>query len=481
MFMLASRPRASDQLLLHAGAGGVGLAAGEYSHWLRARPSATVGRPYKHFYLHALGLKGRTLSSRDGGAFVVGQSTMLRGSRLRGVLNSLSADFIAGSFALLGEDGRLGEIGKRAVYSQQRRKAATPSAQYHVIALDSTIEQTPWWMRGVLQLLSSRASVGVLHGLPMAVYDMERRMLAAFRSLQSGSNTGKVVIRIPTTLPPLPSATHLLTGGSGGLGLLTGRWLAESGATSVVLASRGGKVSGDEAERLQAAVSCNTRTVRCDAAEPVDVRHMLCGVMSECASPLSGVWHAAGVLSDGLLRTQTASTIKRVYAPKVRGAWALQQACAWSVLDACVLFSSVAALLGGGGQSNYSAANCCLDALGALRRGRAQMASSVQWGPWADVGMVAGGAVNARIQASGMGLITMEQGMVAWKASLQPQVPGSLGLVILTWSRFLSLMPEVPPLLRNFAHRKAAGAVSGAATTGEVKEVTLEMIVETLK
>ena len=66
MFMLASRPRASDQLLLHAGAGGVGLAAGEYSHWLRARPSATVGRPYKHFYLHALGLKGRTLSSRDG-------------------------------------------------------------------------------------------------------------------------------------------------------------------------------------------------------------------------------------------------------------------------------------------------------------------------------------------------------------------------------------------------------------------------------
>ena len=108
-----------------------------------------------------------------------------------------------------------GEIGKRAVYSQQRRKAATPSAQYHVIALDSTIEQTPWWMRGVLQLLSSRASVGVLHGLPMAVYDMERRMLAAFRSLQSGSNTGKVVIRIPTTLPPLPSATHLLTGGSG--------------------------------------------------------------------------------------------------------------------------------------------------------------------------------------------------------------------------------------------------------------------------
>ena len=96
---------------------------------------------------------------------------------------------------------------------------------------------------------------------------------------------------------------------------------------------------------------------------------------------LAGVWHAAGVLADGLLARQTAATVRRVYAPKAHGAWGLQRAVASSPLDACVLFSSVAALLGGGGQSNYAAANCCLDALGACRRVRGTRSTSVRVGP----------------------------------------------------------------------------------------------------
>ena len=113
MSLLASRPRAGHHALLQAGAGGVGLAAGEYTHWVGTRASVTVGRPYKHWYLHGMGLRGETLSSRDGGAFLAGAAALVRASRLRFVLNSLSADFIAGSFALLGEGGCLCEIGKR--------------------------------------------------------------------------------------------------------------------------------------------------------------------------------------------------------------------------------------------------------------------------------------------------------------------------------------------------------------------------------
>ena len=122
------------------------------------------------------------------------------------------------------------------------------------------------------------------------------------------------------------------------------------------------------------------------------------------------MWHAAGVLSDGLLRSQTAATVRRVFAPKAVGAWALQQAAAPSPLDACVLFSSIAALLGGTAQSNYAAANTALDSLGGARRVRGLIASSVQWGPWAEVGMAADASVNARIQAMGIGLIGLAEG-----------------------------------------------------------------------
>ena len=65
---------------------------------------------------------------------------------------------------------------------------------------------------------------------------------------------------------------------------------------------------------------------------------------------LRGVWHAAGVLSDALLARQTAATLVRVYGPKAHGAWALQRCTATLPLEACALFSSVAALLGGVGQ-----------------------------------------------------------------------------------------------------------------------------------
>jgi len=480
MSLLAASPHSGHHCLNHAGAGGVGMTAMEYAHWLGSRASATVGRPYKHFYLNRMELVGATLSSRDGSAFAMGAGRLLGSSRFRFTLNSLSADFIAGSFALLREDGCLCEIGKRAVYSYERLEVAS-SAKYVAIALDSTIDQTPWWMRGTLVLLSRRAKGFVLHGLPLQTFDLEKTVFAAFRTLQSGTNTGKVVVRVPITKPIAPRGTHLLSGGTGGLGLVTGKWLGTSGAASVVLAARGGKVAVADGDKLKKIVACDFRVVKCDAAEPADTRSMLCAIISRGSARLAGVWHAAGVLNDGLLRTQSSATIKRVYAPKVHGAWGLQQAVASSPLDAIVLFSSIATLLGGGGQSNYAAANGCLDALGACRRVRGMAASSVEWGPWADVGMAADPAVNARIQAGGVGLISLEQGILAFQATLQPQVTGVISLVVLTWSKFLGVLPEVPPLLANYTSRKVAKSGVAAEAGGEKKLVTLDMIQETLK
>ena len=78
-------------------------------------------------------------------------------------------------------------------------------------------------MQGVLTLLALHATIGALASLPLQSFDMETQHELAFRMLQSGRNTGKVVVRMAATLATGCDGTHVVTGGTGGLGLLTGR------------------------------------------------------------------------------------------------------------------------------------------------------------------------------------------------------------------------------------------------------------------
>ena len=132
-----------------------------------------------------------------------------------------------------------------------------------------------------------------------------------------------------------------------------------------------------------------------------------------CAWECTGVWHAAGVLADGLLTSQVAGSLARVCAPKTHGACTLQRACGVVVLRACALFSSVAALLGGAGQANYSAANACLDALASCGRTCARVATSVQWGAWSEAGMAVASGVLDGVRTMGVRGITNQEGMAA--------------------------------------------------------------------
>ena len=94
-------------------------------------------------------------------------------------------------------------------------------------------------------------------------------------------------------------------------------------------------------------------------AEPADARWLL--DPAHCLrAPLAGVWHAAGVLADGLLARQTAATLRHVYGPKAHAAWSVQRGCAMVPLHSFALFSSVAALLGSAGQANYAASKAGL-------------------------------------------------------------------------------------------------------------------------
>ena len=111
--------------MVHAGAGGVGLASIEYAHWVRADAHATTSRPHKRASLRHAGIS-RACSSRDARAFVLA-SGALSGTRLHAVLNSLSRDFVSSSLALLGaaSQGELEAMLQDAYAAQEASLAVT--------------------------------------------------------------------------------------------------------------------------------------------------------------------------------------------------------------------------------------------------------------------------------------------------------------------------------------------------------------------
>lgn len=113
---------------------------------------------------------------------------------------------------------------------------------------------------------------------------------------------------------------------------------------------------------------------------------------------LRGVIHAAGVLDDGSLLNLDEERMQKVMAPKVAGTWNLHAATLNRPLDFFVLFSSAVSVLGSPGQGNYAAGSAYLDAMAHYRRNLGLPAISINWGPWADVGLAAEAAERMKAQ-----------------------------------------------------------------------------------
>ncbi|MBM7774800.1 glycine C-acetyltransferase [Actinokineospora baliensis] len=180
----------------------------------------------------------------------------------------------------------------------------------------------------------------------------------------------------------------LITGGMGGLGLLVAEALAAAGAAHLTLV---GRRVPEEPRLDRLATRCDVRTLAVDVRSLPDL------------GPFDGIFHAAGVLRDGLARTLTSERIAEVLAPKVDGVHALGRAS-----DFVALFSSISAVHGNLGQSSYAAANAYLDGYAASRRARGEPWYSLNWGLWA-AGMgshVAEGAARRGIPA-----LTAEDGI----------------------------------------------------------------------
>ncbi|WP_437917387.1 SDR family NAD(P)-dependent oxidoreductase [Sorangium sp. So ce302] len=449
-----------ERLLLHAAAGGVGMAAVQVAQWLGAEVLATAS-PSKWGVVRAMGVE-RVESSRT-----LAFADAYRTAGVDVVLNALAGEFVDASLSLLSAGGRFLEMGKTDIRSAEAVGAAHPGVMYRAFDL---LEVEPDRIQQMFRRVSEGFAAGWLRPLPVRAFAVTEAE-AALRFMAQARHTGKIVL-LPAPKAALIAAqsTVLITGGLGALGLHVARWLwQEHGVQHLVLAGRRAPEGAQRAavEALREA-GARVTVVQADVADAAAVQALVSSVPAEL--PLRGVIHAAGVLEDGVLSEQTEAQYTKVFAPKARGAWNLHEATRTVPLELFVLFSSSASLLGAAGQANYAAANAYLDGLAQRRRAEGLPAHSVSWGPWADGGMVEtlSDVQRARFARMGVGALAPAQGLsLLGRALSRPEAHlGALELDLRALGRALGA--DVPPVWRTLVQpRSTQAAVRASAPTQE--------------
>ncbi|WIM94389.1 SDR family NAD(P)-dependent oxidoreductase [Actinoplanes oblitus] len=231
-------------------------------------------------------------------------------------------------------------------------------------------------------------------------------------------------VTVPGGRPRLDGGAYLITGGLGGLGLAVAERFAERGARRLVLLGRGAP-DGPARQRIDrmAGSGCEVVVRRADVTVAEEVRRAADRARAG-GVPLRGVVHAAGVLRDRALLALTPDDVTEVMAPKTVGARHLHEATLDDPLEFFVLFSSAAALLGSPGQGNYAAANAYLDGFARWRRAGGRVATAVGWGPWGEIGMVAGAAAEEQPAARLVRTLDPATGLDALEAVIAAGLTG---------------------------------------------------------
>jgi len=204
-----------------------------------------------------------------------------------------------------------------------------------------------------------------------------------------------------------------------------------------------------------------------------DVEHVL-DEIRQSAAPLGGIFHAAGVLSDGILMLQDWPKFRKALDPKLLGAAHLDELSRQDPVEHFVMFSSAASILGNPSQGNYAAGNAFLDAMAHSRRARNLPALTINWGPWADGGMAAGASADVQRQwaAMGLGTIAPRSGMAALEMLMRDHA-AQLAVLPIDWSRLLTRFPAgaEPPLLADIVGDRQQGTEASAAWLALVEKL----------
>jgi phthiocerol/phenolphthiocerol synthesis type-I polyketide synthase C len=386
-----------ETVLIHGGAGAVGLAALQVAKYCGATVIATAGTDEKRALLRSLGaelaLNSRTLAFAD----EVMEHTGGKGVDV--VLNSLAGEAMSRSLDCLRPFGRFVELGKRDFFANTHfgLRPFRRNLTYFGVDIDQLLGEHRELMQRLFGEIVQHFIDGNFTPLPHRVFQGED-IADAFRLMQRAGHIGKVVVRPSTNVtaptaearvfPVDPDGLHIIVGGTRGFGLTTAEWLADRGARHLALISRSGSLT-EQARRKVDALRERGVEVEVAAVDVADAAALDRFVDARRHRPVKGIVHAAMVLNDGLIDGMDHAAIAAVLKPKVAGAANLERIARDLALDYLLYYSSATTLIGNPGQFNYVAANAFLEGL--ARRGRASglPVMAVSWGGIEDVGYLA--------------------------------------------------------------------------------------------
>ena len=446
------RMSSEDRVLVHAAAGGVGMAAVQLAQRTGAEVFGTAS-PGKWEVLRARGVRhimnSRTLE------FAEQVKTATQGRGVSIVLNALAGEFIPKSISVMSSGGRFLEMGKTDIWNDARVAAIHPDVSFHAFDLGDV---DPNIIQQMFSQIVAAFELGELQPLPHRAFGMTDAV-GAFRYMAQAKHVGKLVL-MPEK-DPLPSrrsllraeGTYMITGGLGALGLVVAQWMVDRGARHLVLVGRQGATTPAQVHAVSdlEARGAEVRVIRADVSDRKQIAELLRDISAQLP-PLRGLIHAAGVLDDGVLLQQEWERFRRVLIPKVAGALHLHELTRDLSLDFFVLFSSAASLLGSPGQANYATANAFLDALSHFRRAQGLPAVSINWGAWSGGGMAdrLKSRDQRRFTEHGIGAITPEQGIELLELIITRENT-QIGVIPFNWPVLRGAKIALPALLVDVA------------------------------
>ncbi|WFE93459.1 type I polyketide synthase [Micromonospora sp. WMMD987] len=258
-----------------------------------------------------------------------------------------------------------------------------------------------------------------------------------------------------------PHGTVLVTGGAEGLGRHAAAWLAQAGVDRLIVTTTAHAPADSVAELRAELTGLGLSTVveSCADADRDAIAALVAATAPE--QPVTAVVHAADVTQTSSVDDTGERDLAGVFAAKVDTAVWLDELFRDTPLDAFVVFSSIAAVWGGGGQGPSGAANAVLDALIEWRRARGLRATSIGWGALDQIGVGMDEAALAQLRRRGV--LPMPPA-VAVTAMVQAVAGNERSVTVadMDWAAFIPAFTSVrpSPLFADLPEAKAALAAS---------------------
>jgi len=241
--------------------------------------------------------------------------------------------------------------------------------------------------------------------------------------------------REPPELPLRRKGVYLITGGRGGLGSIFAEYLAKKFQAKLVLIGRSAPGARQEQQLNQLkGYGADVLFLQADVSKLEDIE-MVVREAKGRFSEIHGVIHCAGVNRDAFILKKTKDEMDAVLAAKIYGTINVDLATSGENLDFFVLFSSIAAVTGNVGQSDYAYANHFMDSFAehreSLRRTqkRSGRTLSINWPLWEEGGMsVAQADIALLEERTGICPLPTEDGIRSWEDFLRSGVAQGVAL-----------------------------------------------------